>query len=81
MKVNLAGDWRDTHTHTQVGTDLFATHGLKHLLQLDSKLLNVVEDDAGLGKRKIMTYKDRVLYAYTTLCTLYSLFKGAVSKI
>lgn len=78
MKVNLAGDWRDTHT--QVGTDLFATHGLKHLLQLNSKLLNVVEDDAGLGKRKIMIYKDRVLYAYTT-CTLYSLSKGAVLKI
>lgn len=33
---------------TQVGTDLFATHGLEHLLQLDTELLNVVEKDAGL---------------------------------
>lgn len=33
---------------TQECTDLFATHGLKHLLQLDTELLNVVEDDAGL---------------------------------
>lgn len=29
-------------TYTQVGTDLFATHGLKHFLQLDTELLNVV---------------------------------------
>lgn len=33
---------------SRVGTDLFAAHGLKHLFQLDSKLLDVVEDDAGL---------------------------------
>lgn len=29
-------------------TDLFAAHGLKHFFQLDSELLDVVEDDAGL---------------------------------
>lgn len=37
-------------TYTSVGTNLFATHGLKHFLQLDTELLNVVEDDAGLWK-------------------------------
>ena len=29
-------------------TDLLASHGLKHLLQLHPKLLDVVEEDAGL---------------------------------
>lgn len=33
---------------TKESTDLFAAHGLEHLLQLDSELLNVVEEDAGL---------------------------------
>lgn len=32
-------------------TDLFASHGLKHLLQLDAELLDVVEEDAGLQKQ------------------------------
>ena len=34
----------------------FASHGLKHLLQLDSELLDVVDDDAGLrgkGRGKV----------------------------
>lgn len=30
--------------------DLFSSHGLEHLLQLDAQLLDVVEEDAGLGK-------------------------------
>lgn len=40
-------------TPTEVGTDLFAAHGLKHFLQLDSKLLDVVEDDAGLQEKNM----------------------------
>lgn len=38
-------------TYSRVDTDLLATHGLKHFLQLDTELLNVVEDDAGLSKK------------------------------
>lgn len=29
-------------------THIFPTHGFKHLLQLDSQLLDVVDQDAGL---------------------------------
>lgn len=36
----------------EVGTDLFASHGLEHLLQLDTQLLDVVKEDAGLWKHK-----------------------------
>lgn len=31
-----------------VETHIFASHGLKHLLQLNSELLDVVDDDTGL---------------------------------
>lgn len=35
-------------TLSWVSTDLFPPHGLKHFLQLDTELLDVVEDNAGL---------------------------------
>lgn len=34
--------------NTKVDANLFSTHGLEHFLQLDTELLNVVEDDTGL---------------------------------
>lgn len=34
--------------HREEDTDLFASHGLKHLLQLDTKLLDVVEENTRL---------------------------------
>lgn len=49
-----------------MGTDLLATHGLKHFLQLHSKLLDVVEDDAGLKE-------ENSYYAVSaSICCLYA---------
>lgn len=39
---------RSKHPQNWVNTDLFSPHGLKHFLQLDTELLDVVEDNAGL---------------------------------
>lgn len=33
-------------------THIFASHGLKHLLQLDSELLDVIDDDTWLREEK-----------------------------
>lgn len=41
-------------------TYIFATHGFEHLLQLDSELLDVVDQDAGLH-----TQKKNVLFTST----------------
>lgn len=40
MELEAQGKQRATH--------IFATHGFEHLLQLDSQLLDVVDQDAGL---------------------------------
>lgn len=46
-----------------VRSDLFASHRLKHLLQLYTKLLNVVKNDAGLQKSKTRNVTCLVLTA------------------
>lgn len=39
-----------------MGTYIFASHGLKHFLQLNSELLDVVDDDTWLsGERENIT--------------------------
>lgn len=41
-------------------THIFASHGLKHLLQLNSELLDVIDDDTwlmGRKRKKIITHK------------------------
>lgn len=49
-KEKLKGSCRRdaAETLSWVSTDLFPPHGLKHFLQLDTELLDVVEDNAGL---------------------------------
>lgn len=58
-----------------MGTNLFATHGLKHFLQLDSKLLDVVEDDAGLEEENSYNAVSTSICYVHVPCTIYSLWK------
>lgn len=47
-------------------THIFPTHGFKHLLQLNSQLLNVVDQDAGLRTE---------ICQFETTCAHYNIFK------
>lgn len=48
-------------------THIFASHGLKHLLQLNSELLDVVDDDTWLrgGEKRHQTH-----FSLLSLCQL-----------
>lgn len=46
--LEVKGETEGVPERRKVGTDLFSPHGLKHFLQLDAELLDVVEDNAGL---------------------------------
>lgn len=47
-------------------THIFSTHGFKHLLQLNSQLLDVVDQDAGLTRQQHTSHMLTITIQNTT---------------
>lgn len=56
-------------------THIFASHGFKHLLQLDPELLDVVDDDTGLTEKRKKVPRSAILKHFTIISEVSPLKK------